>query len=156
MSSSNMINNIQDCANAKECAISARLQRRKPFIGEKSSGGKMTTVLSNNVEDYVSFTPVALAGDISHTKPLASTRNMVKVRKHCGIPGVYFAHSLIYGPENPFFREINVFYHHKKDETPRTKTLQNGGTFSCQDLKNDKRRKSNKGMMKRRINISEY
>jgi len=139
---------------AKDNFISARIQRRKPVIGEKSSGGKMGTVEANG--EYV-FTPIGGVACKTYTRPSASTRHIVKARKHCGIPGVYFIYNGPVDCESSIrFQEPVVFYHHKKDETPHFKTLKNKGKFYCGDLKNDVRRKSNKGTMKFRININDY
>lgn len=157
-------------ATQKENSVSARIQRRKPVIGEKSGGGKPANILStsNTLTDFFSpddsinyFTHSIAAGNIAsgkqqYTKPSAITRNIIRARKQYGIPGVAFTRHVLFGPENPFFRETVIFYHHKKNDMPHKKTLKNSGTCYFSDIKNTKRRKSTKGTMKHRIKVKDY
>ena len=152
---------------SKDYSISARSQRRKPIIGEKSGGGKMINLVWNDVICRDVYKQVA--GSRSYTKPSADTRNNVRVRKNYSIPGLWFSRQKFEGPENPnsIFQSPTVSYHHKKDDWPKNRKNLKKGMFSYSDAKNDTRRKSNKGSnkgsikgsnkgMKNCIDINEY
>lgn len=146
-------------SSPKENSISARIQRRKPVIGEKSSGGKTTSIMYTNFSippPADQYTAGVACVKQSTTKPMASSRNLIRARKQYYIPGVSFIHTPIVGPEKTFFRKTVIVYHHKKDDMPRKKTLKNCGICYFSDIKNDQRRKSSKGKMKKRINVKDY
>ena len=141
----------------KENSVSARIQRRKPVIGEKSSGGLATTIMSAPFSGYFICKIAKERISTGNRKPSASTRNIIRARKQYCIPGVSYIHTPFFGPENPFlFRETAVFYHHKKDDMPREKTLKNDKRCYFPDRKNHHRRKSRKGTMKQMLNINDY
>ena len=117
----------------KENSISARIQRRKPVIGEKSSGGKMITIVYT---DFLLYPSV----DLSFTHEVYTGRN------EC----VSLIDPLV---QEKGFHETVIFYHNKKDKLPRKKTLKNSGSYFSDNFQ---RRKSSKGEMKRRIIIDDY
>jgi len=124
----------------KENSISARIQRRKPVIGEKSSGGKMMTIVYT---DFLLYPSV----EVSFTHEVSNKcANLIRAHK----PRVSFIDPLVQEKE---FEKTVIFYHNKKDNLPNKKTLKNSGSYFSDNFQ---RRKSSKGEMKRRIIIDDY
>lgn len=127
----------------KENSISARIQRRKPVIGEKSSGGKMITIVYT---DFLLYPSVDLS--FTHEVYTGSNECVNLIREHK--PSVSLIDPLV---QEKGFHETVIFYHNKKDKLPRKKTLKNSGSYFSDNFQ---RRKSSKGEMKRRIIIDDY
>lgn len=160
----------------KEFSISARQQRRKSVIGEKSKGGKILNVVwndklslqvkgmlvvSNGRVRYVTPTKTSqnsytiTYGLKTYTNPTRYSRNIVKMSKHSDTANDLFIRKRFEGPENPFvFPETILIYHHRKTKIPNNKKKDVRNGSYCYNHSSSKAH--NKGIMKRRINLSEY
>ena len=156
------MSNIENCEqemSPKDYSFSARCQRRKPIIGEKSNGGKLKNLKWNDGNfcsvqtTGTNFCSVQTTGTKTFSRPTSYSQNILRVRKNVSIPELFYIKKTIFGPENQkiggVFEQTLVVYNHKKSDIPKAR--EHGKSFYG-DVKNNKRRKSTKGKNKGRVN----